>query len=1415
MHFSNQSYSKTFLLTCIICLSLVSNAQRFEKNKNSIKFHKTQLENLSITPENIQYYLLSDFKLTKEHRFVSTQELSDTLGMIHIRYNHLFQEHRVLGSNIVAHFRNGNLHSINGILRLPELANIPLIEKETAFTTAKIASEAKTFKWEFPEEEDMLKRWKEDSTATYYPTGELVYVPNNLDFQNPLTLCFAFEINSEEPLTRKNIFINAQTGDFWAEENLIHDTDVKGSANTKYRGVKTITTDSVSPNSFRLREVGRGGGIETYDMNQGTNYGSAVDFVDSDNYWNNYNVLFDEIAGDAHFGAEMTYDYFKEYFNRNSFDNNGAKIRSFVHYRKNYANAFWNGVVMTYGDGNGTSVTPLTSVDICGHEISHAVTTNSAGLIYRFESGALNESFSDIFGNAIEYYADSTQFSWRMGEDIMSSGNGIRNMANPKTHRDPGTYKGQYWYSGTGDNGGVHTNSGVQNFWFYLLTNGATGKNDNGDTYAVDSLGIRKAQQIAYRNLTVYLTTSSDYEEARYYAIQSAADLFGDCSLEVEATTNAWYAVGVGDAYDSSLVLAKFEADTSYCSEVEMVEFKNKSTNAISFVWDFGDGDTSHQRNPSHQYSNQGAYTISLIAESCYNNQYDTALIKDYIVIDSNQDICNGYLLPKGTWSTIHACNGFIYDHNGEGNYQGLLRDTITIDFGTSDSAHLTFSELDYEDKYDSIYVYDGFNTNGVLLGGFTGQKIPFNGQTQTLYNGAVTITHFSDPYVVGTGFKAKFETFKDSLILIKPKDRTVCHNQNVILTALGSGGDTSDYAYFWNGVKGKNSIEFVATVDTTIYITFGDECMKEYIYDSVVIKVRQPITFTQSKDTTICEGTTATLQLNPSGGTSDYLFRVSSGLLTQSSSLLFETPNLTPGKHDYWIQFTDGCTTPDDTAFYSITVGDSLQLQVSNDTTICYGTSIVLNGYATGGLTGKQYLYDWGKGPTSLSSKVASALKDTIYSVQLSDDCSAYQPQATINLQVLDSLNVTIIAQDTACYGEEILLNSTVTGGKTGDYKYSWTPSLETTSQYKTVMRSSEIVELTVSDGCTPKNGISSKNIITRAPLKVEVTPDTALCKGGTATIEAIVNGGRASTRQIIWDNDLGTAFKHSFVADSTKTYSVELSDGCSDMVTAEVTVTVYDLPEVSFNIDKNPTCTTLPVAFTDLSISNEPSTYLWNFGDGNTSAVTNPTHRYQKAGSYALSLTITDMNDCVDSVTFDKKLEIKEHPEANFSFSPQDPDFANALVTFTNESKFFTKSDWDFMQGYSDERDPTFEFLDTGSFKVTLTVANDIGCKSITTKSVFIKEVVLVFVPNAMSPNGDLVNDTFEPYMRGLIDPEVYIYNRNGHILWESTPNNYRWDGMVKNKRVPMGLYPYLISGKDINGQDFLRHGFIQVIY
>jgi hypothetical protein len=161
----------------------------------------------------------------------------------------------------------------------------------------------------------------------------------------------------------------------------------------------------------------------------------------------------------------------------------------------------------------------------------------------------MNEGFSDIFGTAIEFYAKGAGGNWLIGENI---GAAFRNMSNPNQFSQPDTYLGTFWATGTADNGGVHTNSGVLNFWFYLLSAGGSGTNDIGSAYTVTGIGIDEAAAIAYRTNTFYLTASSNYANARTFAIQAATDLYGAGSQEVISTTNAWYAVGIGAAYSTA-----------------------------------------------------------------------------------------------------------------------------------------------------------------------------------------------------------------------------------------------------------------------------------------------------------------------------------------------------------------------------------------------------------------------------------------------------------------------------------------------------------------------------------------------------------------------------------------------------------------------------------------------------------------------------------------------------------------------------------------------------------------------------------------------------------------------------------------------------------------------------------------------
>ncbi len=311
--------------------------------------------------------------------------------------------------------------------------------------------------------------------------------------------------------------------------------------------------------NYRLRERGRGNGIATYNALNGWIQVTSVDFVDEDSVFTDAE---DRPGVSAHWALEACYDYFLTTNGRNSYDGSGARIISYANYVFLYSDgtidpnaAAWDGARIYFGGGDGSLRRPLVSLDIAGHELTHGVTQFAAGLTYVNEPGALNESFSDIFGAMVEFSKEAGSGDWLIGEDMTISGTGSGSLADPKSVGDPDTYLGEFWISPSpaperqNDWGGVHTNCGVQNHWFYLLSEGGSGINDNGDSYAVTGIGKDKAAQIAYRNLTVYLMPASGYADARWGAIHAAIDLFGPNSPEVQSVIDAWYAVGVLRSY--------------------------------------------------------------------------------------------------------------------------------------------------------------------------------------------------------------------------------------------------------------------------------------------------------------------------------------------------------------------------------------------------------------------------------------------------------------------------------------------------------------------------------------------------------------------------------------------------------------------------------------------------------------------------------------------------------------------------------------------------------------------------------------------------------------------------------------------------------------------------------------------------
>ncbi len=358
--------------------------------------------------------------------------------------------------------------------------------------------------------------------------------------------------------SRLATFVDARTGTVLRREEQIETVD--GSGQSLYGGTVPLQL-TLSGSTYQLKDPTRGNTYTT-DMNNksdsylcqltGSGCSAGTLFTSPDNLFGNGSTSSRESAAvDAQYGTNMTWDFYKNTYGRNGIFGNGTGSYNRVHYGSGYVNAFWDGTKMTYGDGDGTSYGPLTSLDVAGHEMSHGVTENTANLTYSGESGGLNESTSDIFGTMVEFYAANAgdPGDYLIGEEFdLKNHSGFRRMDKPSS--DGASY--DCWSALVGQDD-VHYSSGVGNHFFYLLAEGSGAKTLNGVSYnsptcngsTVTGIGRTAASDIWYRALTVYMTSSTNYSGARTATLNAAKDLYGNGSTQYNAVAAAWSAVNV------------------------------------------------------------------------------------------------------------------------------------------------------------------------------------------------------------------------------------------------------------------------------------------------------------------------------------------------------------------------------------------------------------------------------------------------------------------------------------------------------------------------------------------------------------------------------------------------------------------------------------------------------------------------------------------------------------------------------------------------------------------------------------------------------------------------------------------------------------------------------------------------------
>jgi zinc metalloprotease ZmpA len=464
------------------------------------------------------------------HSYALRDAIVDHAGAEHVRFDRQFRGLRVIGGDLIVHTEAGGslrgiTHTLSRAIDVSLRASLPAADA----ITAALASHPGDARGAPPE-------------LLVYARGDRPVLAYDIRIDS---------IQADDTPSEKHVIVDAGSGVVLEAWDDIQTAPATGTGNTLHTGDVPLSTNSTA-SGFSMVDPTRGNN-STRDM-RNRQFGQGAVFTDADNNWGD-NTTADRatVGSDAHYGVTTTWDYYKNVHGRNGIANDGVGAQSRVHYGRNYANAFWSDscFCMTYGDGN-TQIKPLTSLDVAGHEMTHGVTSRTAALVYSGESGGLNEATSDIFGTMVEFYANNANDpgDYLIGEKLFANGTSvIRNMIRPSVDG----VSADCFYPGVGGID-VHYSSGIANHFFYLLAEGTTGGNPSptcvaGNTRVatgtgtVSGIGRAKAEKIWYVALTQFMTSSTNYAQARTATLNASNSLYGAASPESNAVAAAWSAV--------------------------------------------------------------------------------------------------------------------------------------------------------------------------------------------------------------------------------------------------------------------------------------------------------------------------------------------------------------------------------------------------------------------------------------------------------------------------------------------------------------------------------------------------------------------------------------------------------------------------------------------------------------------------------------------------------------------------------------------------------------------------------------------------------------------------------------------------------------------------------------------------------
>jgi gliding motility-associated-like protein len=452
---------------------------------------------------------------------------------------------------------------------------------------------------------------------------------------------------------------------------------------------------------------------------------------------------------------------------------------------------------------------------------------------------------------------------------------------------------------------------------------------------------------------------------------------------------------------------------------------------------------------------------------------------------------------------------------------------------------------------------------------------------------------------------------------------------------------------------------------------------------------------------------------------------------------------------------------------------------------------------------------------PSNTFSNLCSGTYNII--VQDNNGCQA---TGTTTVTTPTSVILSVGNDTTICNGGTANLTANAVGG-TGIISYSWNNGVGTATQNVNPV-STTTYSVTASDASGCSTAPQSLTVTVNPLLTVLESSDISICNGENAGISAFASGGDGGPYNYTWTSSpAGTNLTgdfHTVQPSNTTIYTVTVSDGCeTPPVSADVTITVFDLPDAGFVVNDPDGCTIHTATFTNTTSAALSGNCFWDFGDGSTSNFCDPTHSFVTPGCYDITLTVTSPNGCITTVTQNDFICVYEIPVSQFTFGPQPTSIVNSEIEFINNSIGATNYSWSFGDG-SDTMSvfQTSHIYSTdtpGSYQVCLIAESINGCIDTSCNVVVIDDMFLIYVPNAFTPDNDGINDFFIPILNGYdIDTyELFIYDRWGEMIFNSLGVNSGWDGTYKGFEAKSDVYVWKIKVVDSVGNEkkqFIGH-------